>query len=90
MPGELKINGGGSHMHFTVDSISGSGEPANPGKSGDFQGEPIPNNITGGGRFKLTLTANAAELVLFSAERVYEYKGQGRTDMAGTYNGDWK
>jgi len=97
MSGELKVSGDG--MSFTLShSITGNGKPACPGKGGDFNGKPVPSSLAGSGTFKLsleqTILGAVARLTLYSdiglgETVVYEYQGEGSTNMPGDYSGEW-
>ena len=89
--GLLKVAAIAGILAWYVDNCKGAGRCDKTG-SGTFKGKEIPPSITGGGKYKLTLTRITAKLELFDndGKLVHTYYGKGlQKGLSGTWEGTW-
>ena len=95
-PGLLIVGAIEGTMYFFLGKIRGKGandvSPDERHGLGDFSGDTVPDKVTGGGTFTMTLKEKSVDLRLnYDEERsTYTYSAEGHEwDIDGDWSGDW-
>ena len=95
-PGLLIVGAIEGTMYFLLGKIRGKGandvSPDERHGLGDFSGDAVPDKVTGGGTFTMTLKEKSVDLRLnYDEERsTYTYSAEGQKwDIDGDWSGNW-